>query len=140
MIMTHCVNLNHAATHSCTYHLVRRVECPDTSEFNKLEPHSSHDLVFELWRNNKTFFPLKYISLGNYYDGSRHHVFVTWENSGEAWKMTVNGTVTNNGSGLKENHLVPGGGYMTIGQEQDITPGDPERFALSQSVMGNTGG
>ena len=40
MIMTHCVSLNHAATYSCTYHLVRRVECPDTSEFNKLEPHS----------------------------------------------------------------------------------------------------
>ena len=23
-------------------------------EFNRLEPHSSHDLVFKIWRNNKT--------------------------------------------------------------------------------------
>ena len=23
-------------------------------EFNRLEPHSSHDLVFKIWRNNET--------------------------------------------------------------------------------------
>ena len=23
-------------------------------EFNRLKPHSSHDLVFKIWRNNKT--------------------------------------------------------------------------------------
>ena len=23
-------------------------------EFNRLEPHSSHDLVFKIWQNNKT--------------------------------------------------------------------------------------
>lgn len=54
--------------------------------------------------------------------------------------MTLNGTVINNGSGLKENHIVPGGGYLTIGQEQDDTPGDPEGFALTQSFMGNISG
>ena len=23
-------------------------------EFNRLQPHSSHDLVYKIWRNNKT--------------------------------------------------------------------------------------
>ena len=32
-------------------------------EFNRLKPHSSHDLVFEIWRNNKTEATLRVFCL-----------------------------------------------------------------------------
>ena len=32
-------------------------------EFNRLEPHSSHDLVFKIWRNNKTEATLRVFCL-----------------------------------------------------------------------------
>ena len=37
-------------------------------------------------------------------------------------------------------HTIPGGEYLSIGQEQDITPGHPSGFSLSQSFMGSTSG
>jgi len=44
--------------------------------------------------------------------------------------VTVDGAVINSGSGKEVGHTIPGGGYLTIGQEQDITPGDPSGFRL----------
>ena len=32
-------------------------------EFNRLKPHSSHDLVFKIWRNNKTDATLRVFCL-----------------------------------------------------------------------------
>ena len=54
--------------------------------------------------------------------------------------MTVDGTVINSGSGKEVGHTIPGEGYLTIGQEQDITPGDPSGFSLPQSFMGSISG
>ena len=54
--------------------------------------------------------------------------------------MTLDGTLINSGNGVSKGHTIPGGGYLTIGQEQDRTPGDPSGFVLSQSFMGSISG
>ena len=51
--------------------------------------------------------------------------------------MTVDGSVINHGSGLKVGHVIPGGGHLTIGQEQD---GLQSGFTREQSFMGSISG
>lgn len=83
---------------------------------------------------------LRAIDLGNYYDGSRHHVCAAWENTAGTWNVTVDGTIINNGTRNQVGHTIPGGGYLAIGQEQDTTPGDPSGFSFPQSLMGSISG
>ena len=40
-------------------------------EFNKLEPHSSHDSVFKIWRNNKTEATFRVFSLWLWVTGNQ---------------------------------------------------------------------
>ena len=54
--------------------------------------------------------------------------------------MTVDGRIINSESGFQAQYVIPGGGYLAIGQEQDIAPGNPSGFVLSQSFMGRISG
>lgn len=81
--------------------------------------------------------------LGNYYDGRRHHVCVTWENQAGSWKLNVNGKVINNGSSFQVRNVIHGGGVLVIGQDQDGLfegPSGGGSFELKQSFMGSISG
>ncbi|CAH3141132.1 unnamed protein product, partial [Porites evermanni] len=79
------------------------------------------------------------ILLGKYYDGHQHHVCITWENTAGSWNLIVDGHVINNGSRFRVGHVIPGGGYLVIGQDQDKFR-DPSGFVLSQSFVGSISG
>ena len=84
-----------------------------------------------------TFHLASNYDLGNYYDGKKHHVCVKWENKAGSWNLTVDGTDINHGSGFKVGHVIPGGGIVIVGQDQDSYGG---RFELRQSFTGKISG
>ena len=53
-------------------------------EFNRLEPHSRHDLVFKIWRNNKTESTLRVFCLWSWVTGNQTSMGTTgiliWKN------------------------------------------------------------
>ena len=51
----------------------------------------------------------------------------------------MDGHVINNGSRFRVGHVIPGGGYLVIGQDQDKFR-DPSGFVLSQSFVGSISG
>ena len=53
--------------------------------------------------------------------------------------MTVDGVVANNGTGLKPGYVIPGRGYLVIGQDQDKMA-DPNSFEQIQSFRGTLSG
>lgn len=83
------------------------------------------------------FISLRDTALNTYYDGTRHHVCARWENRGGSWNVTVDGSVINHGTGMRVGHIIPGGGHLTIGQEQDSLQGG---FAEIQSFIGSISG
>ncbi|XP_022796770.1 sushi, von Willebrand factor type A, EGF and pentraxin domain-containing protein 1-like isoform X2 [Stylophora pistillata] len=52
-----------------------------------------------------------------------HHICVTWKGTNGAWQFYLDGQLRSNGTGLKENHQVPAGGTVVIGQDQDTVGG-----------------
>lgn len=70
-------------------------------------------------------------------DGKWHHICVTWESTAGSWKLFKDGRVANSGTGLSKGHTILGGGYLTLGQEQDSVGGG---FSASQSFIGKLAG
>ncbi|XP_022809499.1 neuronal pentraxin-2-like [Stylophora pistillata] len=52
-----------------------------------------------------------------------HHICVTWKSTKGAWQLYLDGRLQSNGTGLKENHQIPAGGTIVIGQDQDRVGG-----------------
>ena len=52
-----------------------------------------------------------------------HHICVTWRSTNGAWQFYLDGQLQSNGTGLKENHQIPAGGTVVIGQDQDTVGG-----------------
>ena len=48
-----------------------------------------------------------------------HHICVTWRSTKGAWQCYLDGRLRSYGTGLKENHQIPAGGTVVIGQGQD---------------------
>ncbi|GFT70691.1 sushi, von Willebrand factor type A, EGF and pentraxin domain-containing protein 1 [Nephila pilipes] len=68
-------------------------------------------------------------------DGQWHHLAFTWssENSGE-WTLYKDGKQQSNGTHLRPNEVIPGGGSLVIGQEQDAVGGG---FSPVETFTGN---
>ncbi|XP_028910838.1 sushi, von Willebrand factor type A, EGF and pentraxin domain-containing protein 1 isoform X8 [Ornithorhynchus anatinus] len=67
-------------------------------------------------------------------DGSWHHITVTWTSIGGAWKVYIDGKLSDGGTGLSVGTTIPGGGALVLGQEQDKRG---EGFNPAESFVGS---
>ena len=70
-------------------------------------------------------------------DGNWHHICITWKSTAGAWQLYKDGVCESNGTGLKKDKKIRGGGSLVLGQEQDeVGTG----FAKDQSFVGKLSG
>uniref|UniRef100_A0A8C0BA79 Sushi, von Willebrand factor type A, EGF and pentraxin domain-containing protein 1 n=1 Tax=Buteo japonicus TaxID=224669 RepID=A0A8C0BA79_9AVES len=70
-------------------------------------------------------------------DGNWHHIAVTWTCTDGAWKVYIDGKLSDGGSGLSVGSKIPGilgGGALVLGQEQDQKG---EGFNPAESFVGS---
>uniref|UniRef100_A0A8C9NBQ1 Sushi, von Willebrand factor type A, EGF and pentraxin domain-containing protein 1 n=1 Tax=Serinus canaria TaxID=9135 RepID=A0A8C9NBQ1_SERCA len=67
-------------------------------------------------------------------DGNWHHIAVTWTCRDGAWKVYIDGKLSDGGSGLSVGSKIPGGGALVLGQEQDQKG---EGFNPAESFVGS---
>uniref|UniRef100_A0ABM5FRU3 Sushi, von Willebrand factor type A, EGF and pentraxin domain-containing protein 1 isoform X2 n=1 Tax=Pogona vitticeps TaxID=103695 RepID=A0ABM5FRU3_9SAUR len=67
-------------------------------------------------------------------DGNWHHIAVTWTNTNGAWRVYIDGRLSDGGSGLSVGSVIPGGGALVLGQEQDRRG---EGFNPAESFVGS---
>ncbi|KAF6127568.1 sushi, von Willebrand factor type A, EGF and pentraxin domain containing 1 [Phyllostomus discolor] len=67
-------------------------------------------------------------------DGTWHHIAITWTSVGGAWKVYIDGKLSDGGMGLSVGSPIPGGGALVLGQEQDIKG---EGFNPAESFVGS---
>lgn len=60
-----------------------------------------------------------------------------WENKAGSWNLTVDGQITNQGSGFEVGHVIRRGGIVIVGQDQDDYGGTFKRY---QSFTGKISG
>lgn len=70
-------------------------------------------------------------------DGRWHHICATWENNAGSWQLFKDGVLKKNGQNFKTGYVIPGGGVLVLGEEQD-EPGSG--FDSSQSFRGQMTG
>nr|XP_015201270.1 PREDICTED: sushi, von Willebrand factor type A, EGF and pentraxin domain-containing protein 1 [Lepisosteus oculatus] len=52
-------------------------------------------------------------------DGRWHHIGVSWRSADGDWKVYIDGNFSDGGKGLSTGTIIPGGGVLVLGQEQD---------------------
>ncbi|XP_070287020.1 sushi, von Willebrand factor type A, EGF and pentraxin domain-containing protein 1 [Myotis yumanensis] len=67
-------------------------------------------------------------------DGSWHHIAITWTSVDGAWKVYIDGKLSDGGMGLSIGSAIPGGGALVLGQEQDKKG---EGFNPAESFVGS---
>ncbi|XP_067839671.1 sushi, von Willebrand factor type A, EGF and pentraxin domain-containing protein 1 [Heptranchias perlo] len=67
-------------------------------------------------------------------DGKWHHISVTWNSTDGAWRVYIDGKVSDEGKGLSVGASIPGGGALVLGQEQDLRG---EGFNPAESFVGS---
>nr|XP_028567204.1 sushi, von Willebrand factor type A, EGF and pentraxin domain-containing protein 1 [Podarcis muralis] len=67
-------------------------------------------------------------------DGNWHHIAVTWSSLDGAWRVYIDGKLSDGGSGLSVGSEIPGGGALVLGQEQDQRG---EGFNPAESFVGS---
>uniref|UniRef100_UPI00398EE43F sushi, von Willebrand factor type A, EGF and pentraxin domain-containing protein 1 n=1 Tax=Pristiophorus japonicus TaxID=55135 RepID=UPI00398EE43F len=67
-------------------------------------------------------------------DGKWHHITVTWNSKDGAWRVYIDGNVSDGGKGLSTGSSIPGGGALVLGQEQDQRG---EGFNPAESFVGS---
>ncbi|XP_069779037.1 sushi, von Willebrand factor type A, EGF and pentraxin domain-containing protein 1 isoform X2 [Narcine bancroftii] len=67
-------------------------------------------------------------------DGKWHHISVTWNSKGGAWRVYIDGKVSDGGKDLSTGTSIPGGGALVLGQEQDQKGED---FNPAESFVGS---
>ncbi|KAJ8792663.1 hypothetical protein J1605_019882 [Eschrichtius robustus] len=67
-------------------------------------------------------------------DGSWHHIAITWTSADGAWKVYIDGKLSDGGMGLSVGSPIPGGGALVLGQEQDKKG---EGFNPAESFVGS---
>ncbi|XP_078614593.1 sushi, von Willebrand factor type A, EGF and pentraxin domain-containing protein 1-like [Branchiostoma floridae x Branchiostoma japonicum] len=67
-------------------------------------------------------------------DGEWHHIAVTWSNEDGSWRAYQDGRRIGNGTNLQTGFVIPGGGKLVIGQEQDDIGG---RFGPDEVFIGD---
>uniref|UniRef100_A0A8C3R0R3 Sushi, von Willebrand factor type A, EGF and pentraxin domain-containing protein 1 n=1 Tax=Cyanoderma ruficeps TaxID=181631 RepID=A0A8C3R0R3_9PASS len=67
-------------------------------------------------------------------DGHWHHIAVTWTCTDGAWKVYIDGKLSDGGTGLSIGSKIPGGGALVLGQEQDQKG---EGFNPAESFVGS---
>nr|XP_060465550.1 sushi, von Willebrand factor type A, EGF and pentraxin domain-containing protein 1 [Panthera onca] len=67
-------------------------------------------------------------------DGSWHHIAITWTSANGAWKVYIDGKLSDGGVGLSVGSAIPGGGALVLGQEQDKKG---EGFNPAESFVGS---
>ncbi|KAL9979817.1 hypothetical protein ACROYT_G017534 [Oculina patagonica] len=70
-------------------------------------------------------------------DGKWHHICATWENTAGSWKMYKDGKLGGSGTGRQTGHVIPAGGALVLGQEQDSVGGS---FDDKQNFIGEMTG
>ncbi|XP_028660616.2 LOW QUALITY PROTEIN: sushi, von Willebrand factor type A, EGF and pentraxin domain-containing protein 1 [Erpetoichthys calabaricus] len=67
-------------------------------------------------------------------DGKWHHIGVTWNNTDGDWKVYIDGKMSDGGKGLAVDSVIPGGGSLVLGQDQDLKG---EGFNPVESFVGS---
>ncbi|XP_019410274.1 PREDICTED: sushi, von Willebrand factor type A, EGF and pentraxin domain-containing protein 1, partial [Crocodylus porosus] len=67
-------------------------------------------------------------------DGKWHHIAITWTCTDGAWKVYIDGKLSDGGSGLSVGSKIPGGGALVLGQDQDQRG---EGFNPAESFVGS---
>ncbi|KAG2466627.1 SVEP1 protein, partial [Polypterus senegalus] len=67
-------------------------------------------------------------------DGKWHHIGVTWNNTDGDWKVYIDGKMSDGGKGLAVDSIIPGGGSLVLGQDQDLKG---EGFNPVESFVGS---
>ncbi|XP_076997754.1 sushi, von Willebrand factor type A, EGF and pentraxin domain-containing protein 1 isoform X2 [Tamandua tetradactyla] len=67
-------------------------------------------------------------------DGGWHHITITWMSANGAWKVYIDGKLSDAGIGLSVGSAIPGGGALVLGQEQDKKG---EGFNPAESFVGS---
>lgn len=67
-------------------------------------------------------------------DGIWHHIAITWTSTGGAWRVYIDGELSDSGTGLSVGKAIPGGGALVLGQEQDKKG---EGFNPAESFVGS---
>ncbi|XP_067886734.1 sushi, von Willebrand factor type A, EGF and pentraxin domain-containing protein 1 isoform X1 [Heterodontus francisci] len=67
-------------------------------------------------------------------DGRWHHIAVSWNSTDGAWRVYIDGKVSDGGKGLSTGASIPGGGVLVLGQEQDQRG---EGFNPAESFVGS---
>ncbi|XP_043572153.1 sushi, von Willebrand factor type A, EGF and pentraxin domain-containing protein 1 isoform X1 [Chiloscyllium plagiosum] len=67
-------------------------------------------------------------------DGKWHHISITWNSTNGAWKVYIDGKVSDEGKDLSTGASIPGGGALVLGQEQDQRG---EGFNPAESFVGS---
>ncbi|XP_070563038.1 LOW QUALITY PROTEIN: sushi, von Willebrand factor type A, EGF and pentraxin domain-containing protein 1-like [Ptychodera flava] len=71
-------------------------------------------------------------------DNTWHHIAATWTSESGQWLIYKDGVLVNEGTGLASKEIVPGGGVLIVGQEQDYFGGGfsaPESFVGKLSLL-----
>ncbi|XP_029470754.1 sushi, von Willebrand factor type A, EGF and pentraxin domain-containing protein 1 [Rhinatrema bivittatum] len=67
-------------------------------------------------------------------DGKWHHIAVTWTSTDGAWKVYIDGKLSDGGTGLSVDTSIPGGGVLVLAQDQDQRG---EGFNPAESFVGS---
>uniref|UniRef100_A0A8D0GC18 Sushi, von Willebrand factor type A, EGF and pentraxin domain containing 1 n=1 Tax=Sphenodon punctatus TaxID=8508 RepID=A0A8D0GC18_SPHPU len=67
-------------------------------------------------------------------DGKWHHIAVTWTSTDGAWRVYIDGKLSDGCNGLSVGSSIPGGGALVLGQEQDQKG---EGFNPAESFVGS---
>ena len=52
-----------------------------------------------------------------------HHICMAWDNTEGSYEFYMDGQITDSGTGLQKNHVIPSGGTTVLGQDQDSVGG-----------------
>ena len=67
-----------------------------------------------------------------------HHVSVTWENTKGDYQVYLDGKLADSGTGFQAGHVIPRGGTVVIGQDQDdLGGGFANNDAFGPGVVGS---
>ncbi|MFK7966563.1 MAG: LamG-like jellyroll fold domain-containing protein, partial [Burkholderiaceae bacterium] len=107
-----------STTDSTSQTLVSYATATNDNEF-KLVTQNNGDLLIQVGSQATTVSDFDFRTLA---DGQEHTVSFTWQSSGGAWSLYIDGIEEDSDTGLASGQTIDGGGVLVLGNEQD-SPG-----------------
>ncbi len=92
----------------------------DGDDSVRLSVFTNQNLLIEVANQTVQSSAFNYHSLA---DGEPHTLSVTWDASGGAWEVYVDGVSVDSGTGLAASQALAAGGTLVVGQDQDTVGG-----------------